>query len=114
MARPRFFQQAADVAHRVVIFGLVSFFGFQVYQIARNTREGLQDHPLMHSTYHEDVAKAVREDNKKDHTIVNERDWYDDDDDTFEKQQIRANITTPEFKQKLLQRQKSLQRKQQS
>ena len=39
------------MAHRGVVLGLFSAFGFQVYQIFSKTYEGRVDSPHMHSTY---------------------------------------------------------------
>ena len=96
------FTRVADLAQRGVVLGLVSIFGFQAYQIARNTSSGVHDHPVMHSTYFEDVTEKVKEEYQKDNR-VDKRDWYEEEDDSYLKNQVRANITAPEFKKNYVQ-----------
>lgn len=90
-------KKVADFAHRGVVFGLMGFFGAQVYQIGRNVSEGVVDSPYMHSTYFQDVEKKIREEYTKDN-VIDKRDWFQAEDDSYLKNQVRANITTPEFK----------------
>ena len=95
-----FFTKAADFAQRGAVLGLLSFFGFQVYQIGSNSFKGVVDSPYMKSTYFKDVEEKVKEEYKKDNVIDSseKRDWYQADDDSYLKEQIRPNITRPEFK----------------
>ena len=51
MSSRTIFSKAADVIHRGTVLGLVSVFGFQMYQIISKTYEGKIDSPHMHSTY---------------------------------------------------------------
>ena len=95
-----FVQKAADVAQRGAVLGLLSFFGFQLYQIGKFTLEGKVDNPYMHSTYWDDVNKKVKEEYRNDN-IVDKRDWYEADDSSYLKDQVRPNITKPEFKKQL-------------
>jgi len=105
-SRP-FLSKAADYAQRASVLGLLSFLGFQLYQVGHFVRERQIESPYMHSTYRQDVADKVKEEYKKDNVIDgrNERDWYADDDDSYRKEQVRANITTPEFKKQYNQQQ---------
>lgn len=90
------FQRAADIAHRGVVLGLLSFFGFQAYQIAKFTLQGKVESPYLESTYFQEVNEKVKEEYRKDN-IVDRRDWYEADDNSYLKDQIRPNITKPEF-----------------
>jgi hypothetical protein len=92
-----FFTKAADFAQRGIVLGLFSFFGFQVYQIASMTIKGQVDSPYMKSTYFQEVDEKVKEEYRKDN-IVDRRDWYEAEDDSYLKDQVRPNITKPEFK----------------
>lgn len=97
MSKLSIFSRVADVAHKGVVLGLLSLFGFQVYQIGSNVLEGKLDNPYMHSTYLKDVEEKVKEEYRKDN-IVDHRDWYEADDSSYLKDQIRADITKPNFK----------------
>jgi len=102
------FTKAADFVQRGMVLGLFTFFGFQAYQIGANVWRGKVDSPYMHSTYFQDVEEKVKEENKKARVTVDEpegylaaasrRDMYPEDDDSYLKDQVRANITRPEFK----------------
>ena len=98
-ARP-FLTKVADLAHKSAVVGLVAFFGYQAYQIGYFVYERKVDSPFMHSTYRQDVANKVREEYERDNVVDgrNERDWYATDDESRPRDEIRANITTPEFK----------------
>lgn len=95
-----FLTKAADFAQRGTVVGLLSFFGYQVYEMGSQIYKREVDSPYMHSTYRQDVAEKVKEEYKKDNVIDgrNQRDWYAEDDDSYRKEQVRPNITTPEFK----------------
>ena len=54
----------------------------------------------MHSTYWDDVNKKVKEEYRNDN-IVDKRDWYEADDSSYLKDQVRPNINKPEFKKQL-------------
>lgn len=60
---------------------------------------GRVDSPYMHSTYRQDVEEKVKLEYKKDN-VIDQRDWYQKEDDSYLKNTIRADITTPEFKKK--------------
>jgi len=79
--------------------GLVSFFGYQVYQIGKNVLSGKVESPYLHSTYFKDVEEKVKEEYRKDN-LIDKRDWYQAEDDSYLKNEVRPNITTPEFKKK--------------
>lgn len=82
--------KAADLAHKGAVLGLFSFFGYQAYQIASKVGEGAVDSPHMHSTYFDDVKEKVKEEYRKDN-VVDHRDWYQKEDDSYLKNQVRAN-----------------------
>lgn len=83
-----FFARAADVAQRGVVLGLLSVFGFQLYQLGANVYSGRVDSPYMHSTYFDDVKKKVEEEYTKDN-LIDKRDWYQAEDDSYLKNQVR-------------------------
>lgn len=89
--------RAADFVHRGIVVGLFSWFGFQVYQIGSQVTTGRLDSPYMHSTYFKDVEKKVKEEYAKENR-VDQRDWYPAEDNSYLKEQVRANITKPGFK----------------
>jgi hypothetical protein len=97
MSKSTVFSRVADVAHKGVVIGLMSWFGFQMYQIGSKVYAREIDSPYMHSTYFQDVEKKVAEEYRKDN-VVDHRDWYQADDDSYLKDQVRPNITKPEFK----------------
>lgn len=96
------FSRMADVAHKTVGIGLISFFGFHVYQLVSQVRSGKLDHPTLHSTYKEELNAKIREDYQGKGTRI----WYDKDEIDFEKDQLRANYTKPEFLQEFKEKQK--------
>ena len=91
------FTKIADIAHRGVVLGLFSVFGFQIYQIAVNVRGGQVDSPYMQSTYFDDVKEKVEQEYKKDNIVDSSesRDWYEDGDDSYKKKLVRPNLTRP-------------------
>lgn len=69
-----------------------------MYQITSNVRQGVVHHPVMESTYFKDVENKVREEYEKDNEVNKRSSWYKDEkDQSFLKEQVRANITKPEF-----------------
>jgi len=99
MSKPAMLSRAADLAHRGFVLGLVSWFGFQLYQVGSNALSGRVESPYLESTYFDDVEKKVKEEYRKDN-LVDRRDWYQAEDDTYLKDQVRANITRPDFKKR--------------
>lgn len=99
------FTRLADIAQRGVVIGLMGMAGFQCYQIAKFTMEGRVHSPYMESTYFKDVEEKVKEEYRKDQ-LTDHRDWYAADDNSYLKNQVRANITTPEFKKKMMEERK--------
>jgi hypothetical protein len=97
------FTRIADVAQRGVVIGLMGWAGFQCYQIAKFTMEGRVQSPYMESTYFKDVEEKVKEEYRKDQ-LTDHRDWYAAEDESYLKKQVRANITSPEFKKQLEER----------
>lgn len=94
------FTRLADVAHRGAVLGLLSFFGFQAYQIAANVNSGRPlDSPYMKSTYRDDVRNKVEEEYRKDNIVDSResRDWYDEDDESYKSKLLRPNMTKPDF-----------------
>jgi hypothetical protein len=73
-----FFQQ-----QRGAVLGLVSFFGFQVYQIGNAVWAGRVDSPYMQSTYRQQVEEKVREEYTTKDNVIDKRDWYQKEDDSY-------------------------------
>jgi hypothetical protein len=98
-------QKAADVAQKGAVLGLMTFFGFQVYQIATKTYEGvdrskLQSPPSNPTTeYVEEIRNKAAED-YKNYWKVDHRDWYDKEDDSHLKNVPRPNRPPPKQEQK--------------
>jgi hypothetical protein len=88
-----------DLAQRGVVIGLFSYFGFQVYQISSKVHENKIDNPHMHSTYFEDVKAKVEEEYRKGEFESNFAEFYQEDDgtDNYLKNQVRPNLTNPEY-----------------
>lgn len=108
MSGKSIFTKAADVVHKVTLFGIFSFFGFTVYQLTSQVYKGEINSPYLQSTYRQDVDEKVKEAYEKDNEVSdrNARDWYAEDDDSYKKGEIRPNFTTPEFKKKYQENQK--------
>jgi hypothetical protein len=70
------FTRAADLAQRGIVLGLFSVFSYQAYQIGRNIRSGIIEHPTMKSTYFKDVDEKVKEEYENKDGVVDTRDWY--------------------------------------
>lgn len=77
--------------------GLISLFAFQVYQLRSQIKSGVVSSPYLRSTYYEEVDEKVKEEYRKSN-IVDHRDWYDEEDDSYLKKQVRPNLTRPDFK----------------
>jgi hypothetical protein len=85
------FNRAADIAHKATVLGLVSLFGFQLYQIGRNISHGVDkgnQHPQ--KEYIETLREKAEEDYKK-HYKIDHRDWYSKDDDSYLQNAPKAN-----------------------
>mmetsp|Transcript_10239 Transcript_10239/g.15721 ORF Transcript_10239/g.15721 Transcript_10239/m.15721 type:complete len:96 (-) Transcript_10239:252-539(-) len=76
------FHRAADLAHKGAVCGLLSVFGFQVWQIGKNVYQGMNydNHPQ--KAYIEALRDAADEDYKNYHK-TDHRDWYDKDDNSY-------------------------------
>lgn len=61
MGKTAILSRAADFAHKGFVMGLVSVFGYQVYQIGSKTIAGQVSHETMDSTYFEEVEKKVKD-----------------------------------------------------
>ena len=92
MSKASLATRVADVLHKVVVVGLMSFTGFQAYQIGRNVYEFEIDSPHMHSTYFEDVNAKVIEQREND-ARVDGADAYRDED--YIKKQLQASQSYP-------------------
>jgi hypothetical protein len=90
------FTRLADMAQRGAVVGLLSMAGYQCYQIAKFTMEGRVQSPYMESTYFKDVEEKVKEEYRKDQ-LTDHRDWYSAEDSSYLKNQVRPNLTSPEY-----------------
>jgi hypothetical protein len=91
--------RVADGLHKTAVVGLLSFFGYQGYQIGSKVLEGKVDSPYMHSTYREDVNAKIKQEYRERDNVIDQRDWYQKEDNSYLKDVVRPNITTPQFKQ---------------
>ncbi len=53
-----------DTLHKCTVLGLISYCGFQTYQVFTKAYEFNVDSPHMHSTYFEDTEKKVEEESQ--------------------------------------------------
>jgi hypothetical protein len=89
---------AATAVQRVLVIGIWSYTAWLIYQMSSKISQGVVDHPTKHTNYREDMAKAMIEQDKS-------QNFYKEDDMSYLKNQLRADITTPEFKKKWEERQ---------
>ena len=68
---------------RGAVLGLLSFFGFQVYQIGAAVYTGRVDSPYMQSTYRQQVEEKVKEEYTTKDNVIDKRDWYQKEDDSY-------------------------------
>ena len=108
MSARTFLTRAADMTQKSAVLGLLGMFGYYGFQIISNVAERKVDSPFMHSTYEQDVNEKVRQEYESDNVVDgrNERDWYATDDESRPRDQIRADLTTPEFKKQYQQEKK--------
>jgi hypothetical protein len=69
---------------RAAVCGLLSFFGYQVYQIGAAVAMGRVDSPYMQSTYRQQVEEKVKEEYDTKDNIIDKRDWYQKEDDSYQ------------------------------
>ena len=85
------FNQAANLAQRGVVLGLVSFFGYQVYQIGRNVSENKVESKYMETKTFDKIQEKIREEEKFKNDIDKIPDRYDADDDSYLKKVPKLN-----------------------
>lgn len=83
------FQRAADVAQKGAVLGLMSLFGFQVYQIGANLYEtkwstvGMKKPSNEHAEFMAKISEKVEEESRFKDSIDKIPDRYDRDDDSY-------------------------------
>lgn len=81
------FQRAADVAQKGAVLGLMSLFGFQVYQIGANLYETKWSNVGMKTNEHTEfmakISEKVEEESRFKDSIDKIPDRYDRDDDSY-------------------------------
>jgi hypothetical protein len=88
-----FFTKAANVAHKGAVLGLMSVFGYQLWQIGKNTigtgRIKSSPNQEQQRTYFQELDEKVKEEYKKSNEISDSkaRGWYQEDDKSFEQEQ---------------------------
>ncbi len=75
--------KAADVVQKGAVLGLLSLFGYQVYQIGTKVEEKRVETKFNHKVYLEKINKAVEEEEKLKHSIDKIPDRYDPDDNSY-------------------------------
>ena len=83
--------KAADLAQKGTVLGLMSLFGFQVYQIGVNVmekREVKNDHVEMMSK----INEKVEEESRYKNSIDKIPDRYDPDDDSYLKNVPKLSV----------------------
>mmetsp|Transcript_12171 Transcript_12171/g.33777 ORF Transcript_12171/g.33777 Transcript_12171/m.33777 type:complete len:90 (-) Transcript_12171:1606-1875(-) len=77
-----------DALQRTTVLGLISYCGFEIWQINKNVRDFSLDSPHKHSTYFEDTEQKVKE--ESDTGVGNDYlDRYRDEE--YLKSQVKAN-----------------------
>lgn len=88
------FKKAADIAHKGAVVGLMSVFGFQLYQIVTNVWEGVdpknRNAPNPTTEYVNEIREKASED-YKNYWKTDHRDWYDEEDNSHLKNAPRPN-----------------------
>ena len=82
-------QKAADVAHKSVVLGLLSFFGFQVYQVGTKAYAGYKDKDKRVNPLKEfvDALRSKNIEQAKLSEKIDYREWYDPEDKSYIEQQ---------------------------
>lgn len=75
--------KAADVAQKASVLGLMSLFGFQVYQIAVKATEYEKETKNEHAEIMAKINEKVEEDSRYKNSIDKIPDRYDPDDDSY-------------------------------
>jgi len=76
-------KRAADLAQKGVVLGLMSVFGYQVYQIGRNVSENKVESKYMKTKTFDKIQEQIREEEKFKNDIDKIPDRYDSDDDSY-------------------------------
>ena len=83
--------RAADVAQRGAVLGLMSLFGYQVYQIGRNVTEKSRETKNVHLDAMQKINKKVEDEEKDRYRIDKVPDRYDPEDSSYLKNVPRLN-----------------------
>jgi hypothetical protein len=76
-------RKAADLAQKGTVMGLMSLFGYQVYQIGVNVLEKTRLNRDDHAVFMAKISEKVEEDSKFKNSIDKIPDRYDPDDDSY-------------------------------
>jgi len=83
--------KAADLAQKGTVLGLMSLFGFQVYQIGVNVIEKQAQNRGDHAEFIAKISEKVDEASKYKDSIDKIPDRYDPDDDSYLKNVPKLN-----------------------
>jgi predicted negative regulator of RcsB-dependent stress response len=86
--------RAADLGQKGAVLGLMSLFGYQVYQIAYNVSEKTVDSKYQHTAMFKKISEKVDEESKLNIGIDNIPDRYDADDNSYLKKVPDLHKTT--------------------
>jgi len=87
----RALQKAADVVQKGAVVGLMSLFGYQVYQIGRNLSENKVEHKYQNTKIMDKINEKVAEEDRKKGGIDTIPDRYDPEDDSYKKNLPKLN-----------------------
>lgn len=76
-------QRALDLAQKGAVVGLLSLFGYQVYQIQQNVAEWNVDNKYMHTNTFEKIKEKVDEESQMKDRIDIVPDRYDPEDSSY-------------------------------
>lgn len=82
----------ADVAQKGAVLGLMSMFGYQVYQIADKTYEKKIESKYMHTKMFDKINEKVEEEERNKGGIDKIPDRYDPDDNSYLKKVPKLDL----------------------
>ncbi|KAL7580043.1 hypothetical protein ACA910_005028 [Epithemia clementina (nom. ined.)] len=89
MSKKSLATRIADVLHTTVVMGLVSYAGFQLFQIGRNVYEHEQIRsPYIETKYFDDVNAKIKEHEENDERLDSAKKYQDED---YIKKQLKAS-----------------------
>ena len=75
--------RVADIAHKGSVFGLMTLFGFQVYQTGKNVMEARVESKYKHTDMFNKINEKVAEEEKDRNNFNSIADRYEKDDTSY-------------------------------